>query len=203
MWTTLVRVHRAAVGLGVDLPRGTHPHDALPPPLGKRWFPGDGPSTRSREVLAQGDLPAVPRFPHCPQPLQLRRGWVHFRLSNGSVFDCQNSCQCRQVGTFYIVKWVCFRLTKTPTLCTPRWPWAKRVPPRNDSARSIAAVPERRRHGHLIFLPTHLGWLEHSPRAGQVGAEQRHGMGRSQPEGSPSGLAVHGQRDTRAQETEP
>jgi hypothetical protein len=65
-----------------------------------------------------------------------------------------------------------------------RGPWAKRVSPRNDSALSIAVVPERRRHGHLIFLPTQVGWLEHSPRARQVGAEQSRawdGPGRKDP----------------------
>jgi len=39
--------------------------------------------------------------------------WVTFRLSNGYFFKCQSLVQTAQVGTFSIVKWVLFRLTKT------------------------------------------------------------------------------------------
>jgi DinB family len=41
------------------------------------------------------------------------KGWVSFRLSNGSVFDCQSLARLAQVGPFSVIKWVCFRLTKT------------------------------------------------------------------------------------------
>ena len=41
-------------------------------------------------------------------------GWVTFRLSKGYFFNCQGSDETAQVGHFSIVKWVLFRLTKTP-----------------------------------------------------------------------------------------
>ena len=42
--------------------------------------------------------------------------WVTFRLSKGYFFNCHGSDESAQVGHFSTVKWVLFRLTKTPGL---------------------------------------------------------------------------------------
>lgn len=39
--------------------------------------------------------------------------WPCFRSSNGPIFDCQSSGKVSEMALFSIIKWPCFRLTKT------------------------------------------------------------------------------------------
>jgi len=61
----------------------------------------------------QAQTACLPTLPTAPTATAR---WPCFRSTNGPVFDCQSSGKVSQVAFFSTNKWLCFRLTKTPSV---------------------------------------------------------------------------------------
>jgi hypothetical protein len=118
-WTTLVPAPRCPERVAFvinrdDLRRGPR----CPHPLENACFLTQDRRTSNapHQRAYRANRPAFSTLSTAPTAA----GWVSFRRSNGSVFSYQSSGVPMQVGTFSMIKWVCFRLTKTFRACPER-----------------------------------------------------------------------------------